>query len=495
MGDLFAGVPPSIVPRYVGCTPELLIQHLRVDSREVASGDAFLAVAGATHDGHAFVAKARAAGASVAIVERLDAHDAGPSVILESTEEAAPYLAANAFGRPGTKLELAAVTGTNGKTTTAHLVGALLEGARYPYLRLGTTGNWLVDREVPAAYTTAFPTELQALLAAAVTAGATHGVMEVSSHALTQRRVEPLRFRAVGMTSFSQDHLDFHPSMEAYLEAKLTLARVHLGRDAIAVAATDAGPAMQRFLEEAAQHGATVWTAGQRSGSAIYASHVVYGHDRTRARVETPAGAFELSSPLLAPYNLDNTLVAVGLALGLGVPLSTIAAALEHASGAPGRLERVEVPGVAGPKVLVDYAHTPDAVERALAAVRSIATGRVTIVLGCGGDRDPSKRAPMAQIAARDADRFWLTADNPRTEDPRRIAEDMLAGMPSELLPRIRVELDRAVAIADAIGAADATDWVLVAGKGHEDYQIVGRERRRFDDREEARTALKSRLP
>lgn len=464
------------------------------DSRDVRPGFAFLAIAGARHDGHTFVATARAAGAVVAIVQadRIPAGD-GPLVVLPNTDFAAPIVAANAHGRPGERLRLAAVTGTNGKTTTAHLVGATLQHAALPYVRLGTTGNWIVDHEVSAAFTTPFPLELQAVLADATRRGATHGVMEVSSHALVQRRVEPLRFVAVGMTSFSQDHLDYHPSMDAYLEAKLELVRSYLAPDAVAVAAVDAGPAMARFLDEARRCGARAWAASRGPGSDIRAEAVTVAADRIRARVHTPMGAFDLASPMVADYNLDNAMVAIGLALGLGVPLDALAPALAEARGAPGRLERVEAPGIDGPTVLVDYAHTPDAVERALRAVRALRPRRLTIVLGCGGDRDPSKRAPMAAIAAREADRFWLTADNPRSEDPGRIAQNMLAGVASEHAGRVVVELDRARAITGAIAEAERDDIVLIAGKGHEDYQIVGSQRLPFDDRVQALIALRAR--
>lgn len=482
------------MPRYQACGPQTEVLGLTSDSRNVHPGFAFLALPGARHDGHAFLTSARAAGATVLIVQegRLASVD-GPAVWLPSTDHVAPILAANAHGRPGERLRLAAVTGTNGKTTTAHLVGAMLGRAHMPYVRLGTTGNWVVDHEAPAAFTTPFPLDLQALLAAATQRGATHGVMEVSSHALAQRRIAPLRFAAVGMTSFSQDHLDFHPSMEAYLEAKLELVRAYLTEDALAVAATDAGPAMERFLTEAQRSGARTWRASRRPGSDIQAEDVVFAADRTRARIHTPMGSFDLSSPMVADYNLDNLMVAIGLALGLGVPLDDLACALAEARGAPGRLERVEVNGVDGPTVIVDYAHTPDAVERALRAVRALTSRHVIVVLGCGGDRDPSKRAPMAAIAARGSDRFWLTSDNPRSEDPTSIAEHMAHGVAPEDRRKVTIELDRARAIALAIAQAGREDVVLIAGKGHEDYQIVGSTRLPFDDRAHARSALDTR--
>jgi len=490
-------LPPGTAPDYVQCGPATEVSSVSADSRAVPPGAAFIAVPGTTHDGHAFLADAERAGAAVVLLQRgRPCSPTVPQVWLPDTAAALPQIAANAFGRPADALALAAVTGTNGKTTTAHLVGAMLRQAGRAYVRLGTTGNWIVDHEGPAALTTPFPLELHGTLAGAVARGARFGVMEVSSHALMQDRVAPLRFTAAGMTSFSQDHLDFHGSMENYLEAKLRLVRGFLAPGALTVAAIDSDPAMLRFVSESALHGATAWRASQTAPEAeIRARDITFGAHRTTARVETPVGAFDLSSPLLARYNLDNMLVAVGLAIGLGVALEDIAAALVHAQGAPGRLERVSVEGRPGPSVVVDYAHTPDAVERAIAAVRAVARGRVFVVLGCGGDRDRTKRAPMGRIAAHGCDRFWATSDNPRNEDPRAILADMVAGVAHADRAKVIVQPDRAKAIEQAIALALPEDWVLIAGKGHEDYQIIGTRRFPFDDREHARRALSSRTP
>lgn len=486
---LLAGLEPA----YERCGPETRVTALVLDSRRVAPGAAFLAVRGQTHDGHDFVSQAIERGAAVVIVEgdRVGALP-GAVVRLHDTWAAYPELAANAHGRPGDGLWLAGVTGTNGKTTTAHLVGAALRHAGLLHARLGTTGNWLVDREDPAGYTTPFPEELQALLADARARGATHAVMEVSSHALAQGRARPLRFTAVGMTSFSQDHLDFHRSMEEYLAAKCQLPRDHLRDEGIAVAATDADPvAAARFLA-AAPPAALRWRASQGAieGAEILAEDVEHAASGLRATVHTPAGRVALRSPLVGGYNLDNLMVALGLGLGLGVGPEVMAEALAGATGAPGRLERVTAEGVRGPAVLVDYAHTPDAVARAIGAVRPVCRGRLVVILGCGGDRDPLKRPIMGRVAAEGADRLWATSDNPRTEDPDAIVDMMLAGVPLERRGLVVRQVDRASAIAGAIAEAEDDDVVLVAGKGHEDYQVLGTQKIHFDDREHAHAAL-----
>jgi UDP-N-acetylmuramoyl-L-alanyl-D-glutamate--2,6-diaminopimelate ligase len=488
---LFAGIEPA--PQLPGCDLDTTITALVVDSRRVEPGAAFLAVRGETHDGHAFVSQALERGAAVVIVQgdRVGPRP-GPVARLRDTSAAYPELAANAHDRPGDALWLAGVTGTNGKTTTAHLVGAALRHAGLLHARLGTTGNWLVDHEAPAGYTTPFPEELQALLAGAREHGATHAVMEVSSHALAQGRARPLRFTAIGLTSFSQDHLDFHHTMDEYLAAKCRLTAEHLRPEGTAIAAVDANPpAAARFLA-ATPAGALRWRAsrGAVPGAELFAEAVEHTPQGLRATLHTPAGRIALRSPLVGAYNLDNVMVALGLGLGLGVSLDAMAEALAESTGAPGRLQRVAVEGVRGPAVLVDYAHTPDAVARAIEAVRPACRGRLVVVLGCGGDRDPSKRPLMGRVAAEGADRFWATSDNPRTEDPEAIVDMMLAGVPPERRDRVERRTDRASAIAGAIAEAHDDDLVLVAGKGHEDYQVLGTQKIHFDDREHAHAAL-----
>ena len=488
LGQLLEG----LTVEYRGCDAELAVESVTTDSRAVRDGVAFLALTGATHDGHRFVEQARQAGAPVVLVQADRAASlSGPAVVLDDTARAQARIAANLHDWPGRALRLAGITGTNGKTTTAHLLAAILRAAARPHARLGTTGNWMVDEEVDAAFTTPFPLELQALLADARRRGATDVVMEVSSHALDQDRVAPLRYQAAALTSFSQDHLDYHADMEDYLRAKLRLVTHFLADDAAVVAAVDDNPAGDRFVQ-AAPPGAKRWrvSKGAVADAEILAEEWSIDADGIQARVRTPAGELALRSPLVGAFNLDNALVACGLALALGVDLDAIGRGLASSTGAPGRLERVVVEGQSGPAVFVDYAHTPDAVARAIEALRPTCSGRLIVLLGCGGDRDQSKRPVMGRVASEGADLFYATSDNPRTEDPDTIVDHMLAGVVGEAWVR---EVDRRTAIQRAILAADPSDTVLIAGKGHEDYQILGTRKIHFDDREQAAEALAAR--
>jgi UDP-N-acetylmuramoyl-L-alanyl-D-glutamate--2,6-diaminopimelate ligase len=499
VAELLAELPPSQRAELVGCTPETEIGQPTDDSRSVTAGGCFIATQGITTDGHRYLGAASRAGAGLLIVQRDRAGELSdhPRVVVEDSKAVLPILAAGWYGWPGERLRLAGITGTNGKTTTAHLVGAVLREAHCPHLRLGTTGNWLVDHESRSGFTTAFPLELQALLADAVERGATHGVMEVSSHALEQGRAAPLRFASVALTSFSQDHLDYHPSMAEYLAAKCLLARHHCERGGVAIAPREQGAAAQAFLAAAAEAGvARCWRSSRSPVDRTEAEIAVierYPLPGAHARVRTPIGELELRSPMVGEYNLDNLLITIGVCIGLDLDLEQIAAALAESRGAPGRLEPVRVAGVSGPAVYVDYAHTPDAVERALEALHPSvpAGGKLIVLLGCGGDRDPHKRPLMGAIASRRADRFYATSDNPRTEDPEAIVDQMIAGAVSgaELIR----EVDRAIAIARAIAEAAPQDIVLIAGKGHEDYQILGTQKIHFDDREHAEQALRAR--
>jgi UDP-N-acetylmuramoyl-L-alanyl-D-glutamate--2,6-diaminopimelate ligase len=500
VAHLLAVLPPGQRAELLDCTPETAIGQPTDDSRSVKPGGCFIATQGLTVDGHRFIGAALQAGAALLIVQRDRAPElhGHPRIIVEDSRAVLPILAAGWYGWPGERLRLAGITGTNGKTTTAHLVGAVLRASGHLHLRLGTTGNWLVDHESRSGFTTAFPLELQALLADAVERGATHGAMEVSSHALEQGRAAPLRFAAVALTSFSQDHLDYHPNMAEYLAAKCLLARHHCELGGVAIAPREQGSAAAAFLAAAAEAGvARCWRSSRSPASPSEAEIAVIerrSFGLAHARVRTPVGELELRSPMIGEYNLDNLLVTIGVCIGLDLGLEQIAAALAEARGAPGRLEPVRIAGVPGPAVYVDYAHTPDAVERALEAVRPSvpAGGKLIVLLGCGGDRDPHKRPLMGEIASRRADRFYATSDNPRTEDPEAIVDQMIAGANPKGATLIR-EVDPATASPRALAEAAPEDIVLIAGKGHEDYQILGTQKIHFDDREHAERALRTR--
>ena len=478
------------VCEYVGCDPGTEIEGLTTDSRVVREGVGFVALRGETVDGHTFVAQALARGAPVAVVSRGAGTWDGPAVRVEDTARALGQIAANLHGHPGRRLALAGVTGTNGKTTVSYLLAQALARSGRLHLRMGTCGDWVVDREVPSRFTTPFPLELHGRLAQALARGAVAGVMEVSSHALAQGRVDGLAYRAVGLTSFSQDHLDFHPDMAAYLAAKVRLAKAHLDPAGVAVAAASAGAAAEAFLQAAVRCGARIFRAGRETENELRARGVRGVPGGTELDVRTPEGDLRVRTGLVGDFNVDNVLVTIGLALGLGLGLEEIAAGLEGAAGAPGRLEPVVLPGISGPRVYVDYAHTPDAVARVLAAVRPSCVGALVVVLGCGGDRDRSKRGPMGAAAAAGADRVYATSDNPRGEDPDAIVDEMIAGVRAADRGRVVREVDRARAIARAIAEARPADTVVIAGKGHEAVQIVGAKTVPFDDREHAREAL-----
>lgn len=470
--------------------PGTSVDRVVVDSREAGPGALFVARRGVHDDGHRFVEAALAAGAVAALVA--PGRVARDLRVLETPdpEGALATVAANVCERPAEALRIAGVTGTNGKTTVAHVCGQLLQACGERIVRLGTCGDLVVDEVLPASFTTPFPPVLHERLRAGLERKATCAVLEVSSHALDQRRVAEVPFAAVALSNFGRDHLDYHGDEASYLAAKLRLAGEHLVPGGLAVAATSAGEAARRFLEAARGRTDRAWTCGTLPGATIRAEDVRYGPDGTSWTLVTPMGRRPVRAGLVGPYNVDNVLVAVGLALGLGMPFSKVAAAVERVTAPPGRLERVQVPGVAGPRVYVDYAHTPDAVARVLGAVRPHVAGRLFVVLGCGGDRDAGKRPVMGQVAAEGADRLYATSDNPRTEDPERILDAMVAGVSPHRRAAVVRRVDRGRAIAEAIADANEEDTVLVLGKGHETTQDLGDRVVPFDDREHARAAL-----
>ncbi|MEE9386599.1 MAG: UDP-N-acetylmuramoyl-L-alanyl-D-glutamate--2,6-diaminopimelate ligase [Nannocystaceae bacterium] len=487
LASLFRGLDPQ----YLGCGPDTRVSGLETDSRCVKPGQVFVAIAGATVDGHRFVDEALRGNAAVAVVQRGRFPDlAGPHVRLADTSAALPYLAARAYGEAASQLILGGLTGTNGKTTVAFLVGSILRAAGVGHIRLGSTGHWIVDTEVPAAYTTPFPAQLHRLLRRGVASGGTHGVMEVSSHALDQGRIEGLNYAGVALTSFSQDHLDYHGTLRAYLAAKCRLPAAHLRPGGWVIASTQAGEYGAAFLEAGRRAGGRPCLVSTEVGAKaeIRVKNRVQTAAGTELCVEAPGGMLSISSPLVGGFNVENLMVAVAMGLSLGIDLDRIHRGLSGARGAPGRMERVCVEGIVGPTVLVDYAHTPDAVRRVIQAVRPMTSGRLIVVLGCGGDRDRAKRATMGEIASTLADRLVATSDNPRSEDPDRILDEMLSSVPVGAVTR---EVDRRLAIRLAIGGARPGDTVIVAGKGHETYQLVGASKLEFDDRAEARAALR----
>jgi UDP-N-acetylmuramoyl-L-alanyl-D-glutamate--2,6-diaminopimelate ligase len=469
------------------------------DSRQVRPGAVFFAVRGARSDGHDFAAAAARAGAVAVVAEREVPCAPARLVVVPDSRLALARAAARLFGEPGRALRLAGVTGTNGKTTVAWLVEACLREAGVPAGLLGTVTYRWPGAERPAPYTTPGAVELQALLAEMRRAGAQAAVLEVSSHALDQERVAGLAFRSAGFTNLTRDHLDYHGSLESYFQAKRRLfAELLVPGGVAALNAED--PAGARIAEELSRAGrASVWRYGARPGCELAADQLRAGLFGIEATFSTPAGRLPVRSPLVGAHNVENLLCAAGVALGLGLEPAAVARGLSSCRGPPGRMERLEAGGVAA---FVDYAHTDDALARVMAALRALGPRRLVVVFGCGGDRDRGKRPLMGEAVGRAADLAVVTSDNPRGEDPLAIIGEILPGLARAGAAPVgaaearagragyAVVPDRREAIGLALAAARPGDAVLIAGKGHEDYQIVGAERRHFDDREEARRAL-----
>ncbi len=447
------------------------ITGLTADSRRVEPGMLYCAVRGSVQDGHQFVAAARERGAVAALVEREQPVEL-PQVLVRDGRRAAAVAAETWFGRPAAQLDLVGVTGTSGKTTSVLLARHVLS-ALEPMGSIGTLGAFDPGgAPVPSEagnLTTPGPIDLQATLAALVARGARGAAMEVSSHSLDQGRVDGLVFRAAIFTNLTREHLDYHSTLEAYFKAKAKLA-TYLSPAGLEVVNAD-DPAWQRLPR---RHRRV--TFGERGGD-VTARQVVVDGSGARFELVTPTGNAAARLPLLGRFNVANALGVAACAWGMGVPVETIADRLATAPQVPGRMERIaERPCT----ILRDYSHKPDALERALESVRPLTQGRLILVFGAGGDRDRGKRAPMGEIAVRLADVAIVTSDNPRTEDPERILDEVESGMQAK--PHQR-RSDRREAIALALQLARPGDTILLAGKGHETYQIIGKEKQPFDER------------
>jgi UDP-N-acetylmuramoyl-L-alanyl-D-glutamate--2,6-diaminopimelate ligase len=458
------------------------------DSRRCRPGTLFCCVPGATVDGHDFAPAAVAAGASALLVERA-VDVAAAQARVHRVRDVMAAVAARAYGMPSHSLRVLGVTGTNGKTTTVHLLEAIARAAGDRPGTIGTLGAHIDGVEVPLAHTTPEATDVQSLLARMRDAGVGTVAMEVSSEGLAQGRADAITFAAACFTNLSQDHLNFHKTMDAYFEAKAAL----FTPDRTSVAAINVDDDYGRVLiARARDHGIDVHTFGLGAGVDVTARAVTF--DRDGSRFELVDHRRDARAPvalsLTGPFNVMNALAAATTALAAGLPFDAVRAGFARPLHVPGRFEAVD----AGQPflVLVDYAHTPDALERVLGAGRAIAGGgRVIVVFGCGGDRDPDKRAPMGAVAARLADEVIITSDNPRSEPPDAIAAAIAAGVASAgTTPDI--ELDRRAAIRRALGHAHAGDLVVIAGKGHETGQTARGVTVPFDDRAVAREELET---
>jgi UDP-N-acetylmuramoyl-L-alanyl-D-glutamate--2,6-diaminopimelate ligase len=470
------------------------VQH---DSREVTAGDLFVAVPGETHDGVSFVGDALARGAVAVMAEQNLPYDV-PQITVPDARVGLGRAAELVYGAPTSALHTVGITGTNGKTTTAYLLKEAIEAVSAKPALVGTTGLVAAGAERPSLHTTPEGDDISRFARQALDEGATYLVLEVSSHGLAMHRVDALDFEVVAFTNLSRDHLDFHQTMERYGAAKARLF-TDLEPEIAVIHVDDPFGA-----ELASRASVPVLRCSRRSGSdaEIVAAQWSVTRAGIHAQVRTPAGAVELRSPMLGEHNLENLLVALGCAHAFGLDLKAVAEAWESAGGSPGRLERIAHPHDVA--VLVDYAHTPDALARVLDTMRAVTPNRLIVVFGAGGDRDRGKRPEMGRVGVQNADLCVLTSDNPRSEDPERILDEVESGAKQAGGTRIEAGelanasdgyctlVDRKTAVRAAIRAAGAGDTVLLAGKGHETYQVIGNERTHFDDREEAHAAIAS---
>ncbi len=495
MTTLLEALPDKTV---LGNLPET-VRGVAYDSRQVGPGELFVAVPGLKQDGRRYIADALGRGAAAVVVEGPDplGGTATGRIVVPSSREALARLADAYYGHPAKALTVIGITGTNGKTTTSYLVESLLRAGGRQTGLVGTIQYRIGAESLRAGQTTPEAVELQSLLARMVAAGVAAVAMEVSSHALALHRVDGIEFDAAVFTNLTQDHLDFHGTLEEYRKAKARLFRLlaesHKPRRAAVINGDD--PAGAWMVEALDATGVEVVTFGMTAGAPVRPRVFSSGMAGIRLEAETPRGVVRVASPLVGEHNVMNLLGAIGVGLALAMDPDAIGRALSGVSTVPGRFERVE----AGQPylVVVDYAHTPDALERTLGTARKLVAlgGRLGVVFGCGGDRDRGKRPLMGEIATRLADRLWVTSDNPRSEQPEAIIAEIVAGIPRAGLDRHVTILDRKAAIRSALAWARAGDVVVIAGKGHETYQIIGSEVLPFDDRAVARAALAGRHP
>jgi len=451
-------------------------------SDSVRPGDVFFCVSGHTFDGHEFAADAVSRGAAALVVGHPVEGLRVPQVVVPDVRAALALASARIFDRPTDRLRVVGVTGTNGKTTTCYLIDAIARAEKVRTGLIGTVETRIGDAREGAGRTTPESRDLQELFARMVADGVGIVSMEVSSHAIDLHRVDGVRFAVAAFTNLSQDHLDYHRTMDEYFAVKSRLFSDMGAASRVVCIDDEAG---ERLAE---QVGAEI-TVGRRAGAMITAADVDLGIVGSDFSLLTPAGGRRVRLPLAGDFNVSNALVAAGCALALGIPLDTVAAGLESAPQVPGRLERVDE-GQAF-SVLVDYAHTPDGLAKAIAAVRAVTPGRVITVFGCGGDRDPAKRPLMGEAAGTLSDAVVLTSDNPRSEDPVGIILQVEDGLRCTTAT-VHTEVDRRTAIAFALSLAREGDAVLIAGKGHEDYQVFADRTIHFDDREVAREELRA---
>ena len=481
--------------------PDVDVTGITEDSRQVRPGDLFLALPGRKLDGSTFIAGAIERGAVAALSEHgVDVDKKIPVLVSRRSRRMAGIAAGNFYGNPAAEMKLIGVTGTNGKTTTSYLIEAIAKSAGSATGVLGTVSYRYGRESMPATHTTPGPVELHRVLKQMHDAGTEVVVLEVSSHALDQERIAGLNFSTAAFTNLTRDHLDYHRDMDEYFDAKSKLFTQHMSPDGVAVVNGD-DEWGQRLAAELKGLKRTAWRFSMKNPQAeILGSDLKVSLDGIELSVKTPLGPVKLQSALVGQHNVENLLAATGLAVAAGMPRQAIGIGVNMLTRVPGRLERVQ--GKNGVNVFIDYAHTDDALRRVMSTLRTLGKGRLIVMFGCGGDRDAGKRALMGEAAGKAADQVIVTNDNPRGESPQAIAQAISAGIEKSGMRKVglkdmasgargyEVELDRKLAIEIAIGLAKEDDIVLLAGKGHEASQIIGAEKRHFDDVEEAKRIL-----
>jgi len=467
--------------------PTAVVSSLVFRAQDAGPGSVFFCVPGQKHDGHRFAPQAVANGAAAVVCERRLAV-AAAQVVVPSVRRAMAFMGARFYGDPSAQLTVAAVTGTNGKTTTAHLMARCFDAAGLPAALLGTVVNRIGGVDSPVTLTTAESLDLQRMFRAMLDAGDKACAMEASSHALALDRIAGVHFAVIVFTNLTRDHLDFHADLDDYFGAKRRLFLPDGARQPGAAAVVNVGEEWGRRLADDCRsvYGADLWTYGVEVAADATAQDLRLQADGSAFSLSLPRLGLEVafSTRLGCRFNVENAAAAATAMLAVGLPVAAVKAGIEGTAGVPGRFEAVRAGQLF--TVLVDYSHTPDSLENALRAARAICRGRLLVVFGCGGDRDRGKRPLMGEIAGRLADGVFVTSDNPRNEPPEAIIADVLAGIPADARHKVVVEADRRLAIGLALNAAAPTDVVIIAGKGHESGQIFADRRIPFDDRQVA---------
>ena len=487
MGDApitVAGVAASLDGVVSVSHPETIIRSVTHDSRNVTTGSLFIAITGMASDGHDFIDNAIASGASGLLVERPVDVDIAQIVVLD-TRSAMPWAARAVFREPDESLSIVGITGTNGKTTVAHLCESIWQAHGWKSGLIGTLGARIDGSPVPLDRTTPEATDLQELLGSMRDAGVDAVAMEVSSHAMDLHRADAIMFSIAAFTNLSQDHLDFHGDMESYYAAKASLFEPERVRQAVINIDDPAGVRLASSVT------IPVLSVGSSADADVRVHGIVSTPRGTLFSLTHRAGHLDVEIPLIGSFNVSNAAVAGAIAIAEGIPDESIIAGLEAVSTIHGRMELVEHTGEFA--VVVDYAHTPDAISEVLQAAKVAVSGRVIAVIGAAGDRDKDKRSLMGAAAVRFADLTVITSDNPRSEDPAQIAAEVRRGADAVPGSLSRVVLERAAAIRFAIGEAEAGDIVLILGKGHEKGIEANGTITPFDDRSEAVSALSER--